>query len=325
MKGANMKKQDVVIWVVALAMLTFLMVVGAMIFLPKAHAQVIWQESFDSIKQGVCKIQDCSVNPGLPSGYGGWGADGGCGGTTTLGNGVFRIDMPRSCWPAGENYLSKSIPATNKFWLTWNGRDSHNSYGHFQKLFRFKQSSGQVLIPEYYQGQMNLWSTTGSNSFFPGWKVSEIVPGKWHKYEIYVDIPGKKADFYFDGMLRGSLANQNWGAWNITRVEIGGNQYQQPPNAWREYDNVSVSLTRMGDVPIPPPVCVPLPTQNRVTTCPTGQTGSIIEQRVSSCPGPTWGAWTVTSNTCVTPPIPPTVDCSVCTCEINTTFKVVPK
>jgi hypothetical protein len=40
MKGVNMKKQDLVVLVVALAMLTFLMVVGTMLFLPKAHADI---------------------------------------------------------------------------------------------------------------------------------------------------------------------------------------------------------------------------------------------------------------------------------------------
>ena len=33
-----MKKQEMVVWIVAMGMLVFLMVIGTMIFLPKAHA-----------------------------------------------------------------------------------------------------------------------------------------------------------------------------------------------------------------------------------------------------------------------------------------------
>lgn len=55
---------------------------------------------------------------------------------------------------------------------------------------------------------------------------------------------------------------------------------------------------------IPPAVavtafCIPLAAETQPSgTCPTGQTGSITQTRVSSCPGPTWSGW-VTSNTCV--------------------------
>lgn len=57
-----------------------------------------------------------------------------------------------------------------------------------------------------------------------------------------------------------------------------------------------------------PTGCIPDATQTRTTACPPGQVGQIDEERVSSCtpgPGPAFGAWTVTSNTCTTAPNPP--------------------
>lgn len=46
--------------------------------------------------------------------------------------------------------------------------------------------------------------------------------------------------------------------------------------------------------------CTPDVPQTQTLSCPTGQTGSVTQTRTSTCPGPTWGAWTTTSNTCVT-------------------------
>lgn len=48
----------------------------------------------------------------------------------------------------------------------------------------------------------------------------------------------------------------------------------------------------------PTPVCVPLPPETRMLPCPMGQAGQIVEQRVSTCPGPAWGPWGQISNTC---------------------------
>jgi hypothetical protein len=47
--------------------------------------------------------------------------------------------------------------------------------------------------------------------------------------------------------------------------------------------------------------CVSEPEQTQTLVCPTGQTGSIVQKRTSSCTFnsmPVWGAWTQTSNTC---------------------------
>ena len=48
--------------------------------------------------------------------------------------------------------------------------------------------------------------------------------------------------------------------------------------------------------------CTPDPTspQTQTLSCPTGQTGVTTQTKTSTCPGPTWGAWTTTGNTCVT-------------------------
>lgn len=58
--------------------------------------------------------------------------------------------------------------------------------------------------------------------------------------------------------------------------------------------------------PPPPPLppsnnCVPLSPETQTLSCPSGQTGSITQQRTSSCPGPAWSAWTTVSNTCTSP------------------------
>ncbi len=45
--------------------------------------------------------------------------------------------------------------------------------------------------------------------------------------------------------------------------------------------------------------CTPSPTETQPLSCPAGQTGNIIQQRESTCPGPTWGPWTTISDTCV--------------------------
>jgi hypothetical protein len=46
--------------------------------------------------------------------------------------------------------------------------------------------------------------------------------------------------------------------------------------------------------------CVPQPAQTQTLSCPTGQTGSITQTRTSTCPGPGYGPWVTTSNTCKT-------------------------
>jgi hypothetical protein len=44
--------------------------------------------------------------------------------------------------------------------------------------------------------------------------------------------------------------------------------------------------------------CVPLSPKTRAQACPAGQSGSITETSRSTCPGPAWGPWVITNNTC---------------------------
>src|ERR1035437_297345 len=48
--------------------------------------------------------------------------------------------------------------------------------------------------------------------------------------------------------------------------------------------------------------CTPASPLTQTLSCPSGQTGSITQDRTSTCPGPVTSGWTTTSNTCVTPP-----------------------
>lgn len=45
--------------------------------------------------------------------------------------------------------------------------------------------------------------------------------------------------------------------------------------------------------------CTPFSPQTQTLSCPAGQTGSVTQTKVSSCPGPMWSNWTTISNTCV--------------------------
>lgn len=53
------------------------------------------------------------------------------------------------------------------------------------------------------------------------------------------------------------------------------------------------------------------PPQTQVIACPPGQTGQINQYRTGSCPvsgqAPVWSEWITSSNTCVSPVVPPTV------------------
>ena len=54
--------------------------------------------------------------------------------------------------------------------------------------------------------------------------------------------------------------------------------------------------------------CTPDAPQTQTLACPAGQTGTIVQTRTSSCPGPTWSGWTTTSNTCTS--VPPPLSCT---------------
>ncbi|MBI5458083.1 peptidoglycan-binding protein [Candidatus Kaiserbacteria bacterium] len=46
--------------------------------------------------------------------------------------------------------------------------------------------------------------------------------------------------------------------------------------------------------------CTPEQPQTQTLSCLSGQTGAITQTRTSTCPGPVWGPWATTSNTCTT-------------------------
>lgn len=60
-----------------------------------------------------------------------------------------------------------------------------------------------------------------------------------------------------------------------------------------------------GDGGFPPPTqqCQTLPAEAQILSCAPDQQGTIVQTRVSSCPGPVWSGWITTSDTCQ--PIPP--------------------
>ena len=64
-------------------------------------------------------------------------------------------------------------------------------------------------------------------------------------------------------------------------------------------------VCKTGSTPSPIPVnptpsCTPLSSETRTQQCPAGQTGTITQVRISSCPGPVWNNWQTTANTCQT-------------------------
>ena len=51
------------------------------------------------------------------------------------------------------------------------------------------------------------------------------------------------------------------------------------------------------------PICQPLPKETRTLSCSEGYSGSITEERTSTCPGPVWSNWVQTNSTCVALPV----------------------
>ena len=107
-------------------------------------------------------------------------------------------------------------------------------------------------------------------------------------------------------LCSGSAFSNGYGAVGPkTRAAIAAScatqQTTQPPPA--------ISIP---DPYIPPSgfACTPLQPQTQTILCPVGQTGSITQTRTSSCPGPTWGGWTTTGNTCHLESVPESVSAS---------------
>jgi len=259
------------------------------------HTTVIWQESFDGYTRDYsCSLSDCALNPGLPAGFAGFGSNTMCknygqpntqiitsaersnpGQTNKRG---FRINLEEQCWPTGENILKKDLGKNyTLLYLRWYQRDSTKSFTNFQKLFRLKQADGQILIPEFQVNgsniQMNLWdSQTSSNHFFTGYNLNtQYTVGTWVCYEIKIDLVNKKAEFWVNGVSKGTL-NATWwpSGWYVRYVEIGGNQYGHswvsPTEQTRDYDDIVVADSYVGPSGTPPAATIPAPTNLRVVS-----------------------------------------------------------
>lgn len=250
---------------------------AALVFLltyHNAHAQVIWQEDFDSFsKDWVCCLSDCALVPGLPPGYTEFHSntmDGNYGecntqittdahlGTTEANKRGYRIYLEgNDPFPTGENVLKKNLGANyTQIYLRWYERDSYRNFTNFQKLFRLKQTSGQILIPEwqvnYSHVNMNLWSTTTGNLFWTNYNLdTDYTPNTWVCYELKIDLVNKQAEFWVDGVSKGSKSIPGWGTgWYIRYIEVGGNQFghswSAPTEHYRDYDNIVVSTSYVG-------------------------------------------------------------------------------
>jgi hypothetical protein len=242
-----------------------------------AHAEIYWSETFDTYTaEWQCCLADCALNPGCPSGYSEchantYGSPSYCTAITTDAARVagtnkrgYRITLGANVFPTGENVLKKDLGSNKTLvYLRWYQRDSApSSYSSFQKLFRMKQVSGQILIPEWQTNggnvQMNLWdAATGSNHFFTGYSVNnagDYTPGTWACYEIKMDLVNKAAEFWVNGVSKGTLNASSWWTtgWYIRNVEVGGNQYSHTVGATIDYDDIIVSDTYNGCGETPP-------------------------------------------------------------------------
>lgn len=264
-------------------------------FIGTGHATVIWQENFDGFtKDWNCSLADCSLNPGLPPGYSAFGSNTLCknygnpntqivtgaertspGGTNKRG---FRINLEEDCLPPGENILGKNLGADyGLLYIRWYQRDAVNTFSNFQKLFRLKQADGnQILIPEFQVNsgkvQMNLWDVaTADNHFFTGYNLTtDYTPGTWVCYEIKIDLINKQAQFWVNGVSKGSFNATWWSSnWKIRYIEIGGNQYGHswvyPTEKTRDYDDIVVSTSYVGPSGTSSSSGVAAPTNLRVT------------------------------------------------------------
>ncbi len=237
--------------------------------------QVVWKEDFDGFdRDWVCCKSDCAREPGVPPGYSEFHSNtlcknyGECNSQITTkaernNPGVenkrgFRIYLKQHCFPTGENVLKKDLGENlTDFYLRWYERDSVNRFSHFQKLFRMKQETGQILIFEWQVNrravQMNLWdAASGKNHFFPDYSLDwDYKPGNWVCYEIKIDLVKKEANFWVNGRNKGKMKNLPWqDGWYVRNIEVGGNQYghswKAPVEEYRDYDDIVLSKSYVG-------------------------------------------------------------------------------
>jgi hypothetical protein len=242
-----------------------------------AGAVEIYSEDFDGFSRDwVCCLADCALDPGVPPGYTEFHSNvlglnyGQCNCQITTeadrgsGGRGLRINLEEDAWPTGENVLKKDLGEDYRLlFIRWYMRESTTDFTNFEKLFRIKQASGQILIPEWKAESghvyMNLWdANTSANHLFEDFDLkTEVEVGQWTCYEIKIDLDAKNAELWVDGVSRGTLTDQPWlDGWVMRNIEIGGNQYghtwSEPVEHPRDYDDIVIATEQVGCDDVPP-------------------------------------------------------------------------
>lgn len=87
------------------------------------------------------------------------------------------------------------------------------------------------------------------------------------------------------------------GAWTGTKATSGSQSTGLLTSGPKTYTITCGSASDSVVVNVAAPPCV-ASTETRTLACPSGQVGSIVQRRTSTCPGPVWSAWVTISNTC---------------------------
>jgi hypothetical protein len=161
--------------------------------------------------------------------------------------------------------------------------------------------------------QNNLYRTNGGNHFIwdkdsGGNRWDTLADLQAHGYEKNANAASLvNVDPKFIQLPNGTTGSGNWNLQSSSPARSGGIAYGSP------YNIDLNGITALGYIgayagvlrgtPLAGPssssnVCVPLATLTRTIQCPAGQTGTITQQQVSTCPGPIYGDWVTVSNTC---------------------------
>jgi len=119
---------------------------------------------------------------------------------------------------------------------------------------------------------MDMWdANTASNHFFTGYSLNtQYTVNTWVCYEIKIDLVNKQAQFWVDGVSKGTL-NATWwpSGWTISAIIVGGNQYGHswtyPTEQTRDYDDIVVADSYVGPSG-PPATTVPTPGNLRIVS-----------------------------------------------------------
>ena len=277
-------------------LITLVMLVCSVFIMTQVNATVLFQDDFNSYsKDWLCKLADCSINPGLPvkagqsksdylvfnSNVSDWN-----GTTPSYNSGItsdagmtgrgFRYYLRQEPFPNGENLLvSNSIGSYNPIYLRWYEKDSHLDFSKssYQKLFRlYHNGSTQTAIPEWIGGYgsgktyMRLWLGNGATMVWTNYNLATSGNmDKWVCYEMKLDIVNNKYEFFVNGVSMGekSASSKLNTSYRVKYIGIGGNQHNTdcwtPKTALktRDMDNVVVSTTYIGPITTVPSEITP--------------------------------------------------------------------